>query len=186
MIGNDIIDLNNVRTGRKSENFRFLNKVFTDSEKTFITQSRDPETILWILWSMKEAVYKAHQRKFGLPRKFNPRSLECFKDLSTGIGTVKTREAVYSVQTEITSDYIHSITAEDEYFQRIYPTSSKAKTLVLEYCSSLFRLNKSDLKIAKDRNGIPSISHTGTAKNLPFSLSHHGNFTAFVIPLINS
>ena len=55
MIGNDIIDL---ALARKESNWLrsgFLDKIFTLREKLLISNSQNPETTVWNLWSRKEA-----------------------------------------------------------------------------------------------------------------------------------
>lgn len=77
MIGNDIIDL---QLASRQSNWRrkgFLEKVFTSSEREIIKASEEKEECVWLLWSMKEAAYKAHQRKRSLPRRLNWTVQEC-------------------------------------------------------------------------------------------------------------
>jgi phosphopantetheine--protein transferase-like protein len=63
-LGNDIVDLNDPDSIRLSENKKFLNKVYDESELVEVSQS--PENIrhiyLWKLWAAKEAAYKAVKR----------------------------------------------------------------------------------------------------------------------------
>ena len=186
MIGNDIIDLKIARTERKSDNSRFMDKVFTDDEKSLILNAHDPELHLWILWSMKEAAYKAHQRIHDLPRKLNPKSYECKYSHQEISGEVKIGSSEYNIDVLITSEYIHSTTSRGELLQMAF-TNRQASTfnLLAEFLSRN-SINKDEIELFKDLNGIPSIHLKNSSKKLPFSLSHHGNFTAFAIPLINS
>jgi phosphopantetheinyl transferase (holo-ACP synthase) len=71
--GNDIVDLRsaNIPCGIKGE--RFLQKIFTGEEQEIINSGR---VGVWVLWAMKEAVYKAHHRRFNLPRSFNPKGIQ--------------------------------------------------------------------------------------------------------------
>lgn len=65
MIGNDVIDI--LQTRRES-NWRrrgFIAKLFNDEEQLLIEKSTDPESMLWILWSMKEAAYKVYNRSIS-------------------------------------------------------------------------------------------------------------------------
>ena len=186
MIGNDIIDLTLARSQNKAGNRRFLSKVFTAEESSIITKDKDPELILWILWAMKESAYKAHQRVLGLPRKLNPKDFECFVDKSQKHGHVNIDNCKYTVQIEETAGFIHCYTIGPEVFKKIYTNFSEPKTNFLKDFSSQFKLNGAEYKIEKDRFGIPSLKSSCKEKTLPVSISHHGNFAAFLIPLINS
>lgn len=186
MIGNDIIDIKLCISERKSENRRFMAKVFTNEEKGIITNSNDPEITLWLLWSMKEAVYKAHQRNFSLTRTLNPQAFSCTLNAAGNKGTVKIRGYDYHVESEVNSEYIHSHTSVQHTFQKIYRKIKPTKEQILDDLCSSLNLDRSAFRFEKDGNGIPSWVEHNTTKKLPFSLSHHGNFTAFVIPLINS
>lgn len=76
MIGNDIIDL---VQSRKESNWRrrgFVSKLFDEQEQLLIVNSPDPEIVVWLLWSMKEAAYKIWNRQTGI-RKYIPLKLRC-------------------------------------------------------------------------------------------------------------
>ncbi|MGB7841855.1 MAG: 4'-phosphopantetheinyl transferase superfamily protein, partial [Salinimicrobium sp.] len=71
MIGNDVVDL---QLASRQSNWRrkgFLEKVFSAEEQQQIIASARPDRLVWLFWSMKEAAYKAHQRRLQLPRKIN-------------------------------------------------------------------------------------------------------------------
>lgn len=185
MIGNDIIDLKLALSERKSESRRFLNKVFTEREKAIIQNSENQEATLWLLWSMKETAYKAHQRNFSLPRSLNPRTFECIP-VSEKQGVVQKGKYKYNVRSEIGSDFIHTYIAAKSVFKKVYPKKFLSKQAILESICSSFNLPKTAGTIEKDGYGIPYLNLDRHTKKLPLSLSHHGNFTAFIIPLINS
>ena len=110
MIGNDIIDL--ALAGKESNWQRkgFLDKIFTPREQLLISNSQNPETTVWNLWSRKEATYKIYNR-LTQKRAFIPQQLECFDlEIKKGIiyGKVICYEAVYFTKTIITSEYIET------------------------------------------------------------------------------
>ncbi|MCG9972355.1 4'-phosphopantetheinyl transferase family protein [Christiangramia crocea] len=185
MIGNDIIDLKVSLPERKSENSRFMDKVFSKKERSFIENSEDGEMILWLMWSMKEAAYKAHQRNFGLSRALNPLSFSCALNLSERSATVLCDRHIYSIVSEVKSQYIHSYTCREAVFQKVFVKPGMNKEHLLEEIGAVVNLHGTALHIEKDSEGIPSLSFHNSTKKLPFSLSHHGNFTALAIPLIN-
>ncbi|CAL66578.1 4'-phosphopantetheinyl transferase superfamily protein [Christiangramia forsetii] len=187
MIGNDIIDLSISLPTNKSEDFRFLKKVFSEEEIVLIKESENPEILLWQLWSMKEAAYKAHQRAFKLPRKLNPIAYRCSLNSDNKSGIVKVDHSRYSTTTEINANYIHSsIDAKEEVFQKIYFNISHSKKDLRRNISAGLSVDESFIKVYKNAEGLPCIHLKKEDKILPISLSHHGNFTAFIIPLINS
>ena len=186
MIGNDIIDLKIARAERKSDNLRFMDKVFTNNEKNLILNAQDPDLQLWVLWSMKEAAYKAHQRIYDLPRILNPGSYECKYSKEENSGIVKIGSSEYGINILITSEYIHSTTYTKEYSQVVYANGNTSKYDLLINFLTQNAFERDEIQLSKDHKGIPSICLKDLSKKLPISLSHHGNFTAFTIPLINS
>lgn len=59
-IGNDIVDLDLPDNLEKIRDRRFLDRVFTDSERIFIEQYQEyGNDALWALWAAKESAYKA-------------------------------------------------------------------------------------------------------------------------------
>src|SRR5262245_43100737 len=111
MIGNDIIDLSLAATESNWRRRGFLDKIFTKSEQLLILQSKEPETLVWNLWSRKEAVYKIYNRQTSI-RAFIPLKLECF-DVYNEIGKVVCMGKLYFTKTEIQNQYIHTIAAEN-------------------------------------------------------------------------
>lgn len=184
MIGNDIIDLNVSLAFKKAENPRFLRKIFSQDEIFKIRESINPELILWQFWSMKEAAYKAHQRKFNLARKLNPLFYNCSLHPGGNSGTVKIDQQFYITKTEIGPDYIHSVVNSSENIQKVYFNQSYSETELIQKIALALGLDNAYISIVKDSEGIPSLFLKKNKNLLPFSLSHHGNFTAFSIPLI--
>ena len=82
MIGNDIVDLELAAVQSNWRRKGFLEKVFTASEREIISSGEDPDLTVWLLWSMKEAAYKAHQRRFSLSRRLNWQYQECIAALA--------------------------------------------------------------------------------------------------------
>lgn len=155
MIGNDIVDL---ALARKESNWKrkgFLEKIFTDKEQILILNSENPEIMVWILWSWKEAVYKIYNRKTEI-RAYIPMQLECF-DYINGAGKVSCFGETYFTETKITTDYILTIAVVNiEDFNRI----------------SVLNTSFGFIK----NNGIPLLSQN----NMPVSISHHGRFQQII------
>ncbi len=189
MIGNDLVDIQIAYPEKKSENRNFIKKVFNPHEEKLISQSQNKETILWLLWSMKEAAYKAHQRISGHWPKLNPKDYKCRLLNFSNLAEVQVASRFYFINYSCTDRYIHSIASESSgasLFERIYYKDPDAKQNFLRDYSEKNGLALENLTIDKDVNGIPSILDQNTKKIVPISLSHHGNFTAFIFPLIKS
>lgn len=153
MIGNDIIDL---ALAKKESNWRrkgYLDKIFTPMEQSLILGSLNPDTMVWNLWSRKEAAYKIYNRETGI-RGYFPLQLECFYENQT-TGSVSIQGKTYFTKTKISKTEIHTIAvANQTYFDKI-------KTL-----NSIDKISKI--------NGIPFLLDALTKKTKLVSISHHG------------
>lgn len=112
MIGNDIVDL---ALAKEQSNWRrkgYLGKIFSSREQLAILNASDPDSLVWLFWTMKEAAYKIDNKITGV-RNFAPAGLEC--ELSSGspqgINLVKIQDRVYHTQTEMNGSFIHTIAA---------------------------------------------------------------------------
>lgn len=187
MIGNDIVDLNNIATNWNR--LRFFNKVFTEDERRVILISDDKHQTVWLLWSMKEAAYKVHVQQFGT-RFFNPKKMVCHVSSSTK-GYVTIENEVYYTTYTISNNYIYTIAtlnvsethksfileiANTSYFAQ----SESLKQQVLKTISSERNLNIQDLNLKKEASGIPELFHNNSKLPIKLSLTHCGNYGGFV------
>lgn len=192
MIGNDVVDL---QLAARESNWRrqgFLQKVFTAAEQKYITASKDPNVMVWLLWSMKEAVYKAHQRQYDLPPRLNWRLQECELQQYSSAGAsgkVIIEDKEYYTTSEITSEFIHT-SAENSREKRaeyaiFEAPSSEAKAALIKRVSDFFSLEPAQLQLQKDAFGMPFLSLNKFSLFDRFSLSGHGRFSAYILSLIN-
>lgn len=163
MIGNDVID---ILQSRKESNWRrkgFIEKIFTPQEQLLISKAANPEIMVWMLWSMKEAAYKVYHRETKI-RAYNPKKLECHiesQNKSAFKGKVICCDNTYFTKTILSNDSIHTIAVS-----------------VLENLKMVVEIkNKS---IVKDQNGIPYLSLSLQNKIQDVSKSHHGRFEKVV------
>lgn len=157
MIGNDVIDLVATRIQSNWKRKGFLEKLFTLEERELIRKYDFPETMVWVLWSMKEAAYKIYNRETKL-RRFIPQQLICsiIADCNWNLeGVVNCNGLVYSTKTIVENDMIHTIATID------IDTIEKTQEIT-------------DGHIVKDILGIPYLSIKD--KLYPVSVSHHGRF----------
>jgi phosphopantetheinyl transferase (holo-ACP synthase) len=155
MIGNDIVDLALAKKESNWKRNRFLDKIFTETEQLLILHSKNPEIMVWNLWSRKEAAYKIYNRETGISGFF-PSQLECFYENAT-LGTVFIKEKIYFTQSKIENDSIYTIAVvEKEYFKKIKNINPAVE---------IFK-----------KNGIPFIIDSLSKIEKPVSISHHGSF----------
>lgn len=191
MIGNDLIDLG-IPLSANWDSARYLNKLFTTTEQNYIFEAGDPKLNLQLVWSLKEAAYKAHQRKFNLPRSYNPLDFSCELISATNAkfkGTVTIANSAYHTTSSVTKDYIHSVAICDnnsDFISKTYETEvALKKEFLLEY-SIITGQDLQRLTIQKNAEQIPFVFRNKTKLPIDFSLSHHGKFSAYVLALRNS
>lgn len=155
MIGNDVVDL---ALARKESNWKrrgFLGKLFTKKEQIVIKTAKNPEIMVWNLWSRKEAVYKIYNRQTGI-RGYIPIQFECCFE-NENSGTVLSNGVTYYTQTKITNEVVYTIAVtKAEDFKQVIPVKSTAKII--------------------KKNGIPLLIDEQTKTIRPVSVSHHGRF----------
>lgn len=162
MIGNDVIDLQQSRLESNWQRKGFLEKLFTDEEQQLIEEHHDPEIMVWLLWSMKEAAYKVYNRQTKI-REYIPKKLAC--SIMTlyefqAQGRVTCNGNTYYTKTQITPENIHTIAGvRMEILDNIKETDRKG--------------------IIKNETGIPYLAAIG-AELQDISISHHGRFERIV------
>ena len=189
MVGNDIIDLNETRRSTNWERPRFMDKVFTPKEQSLITNSIDPFTMVWHLWSMKESAYKVFIQCGGSPF-FTPTKIECSLDCLKN-GQVKIGALNLKTKTSINAQYIFSTATENSseletsVFQ-LPENNNKQQSkfmydqLFLEF-SKRNSLDYNDLLIQKTKTGVPILHYRNKPINTSLSITHHGKYGAFSI-----
>jgi len=115
MIGNDVVDLD---LAARQSNWRrkgYLDKIFTPDEQHYILQAPNPDTVVWTLWTRKEAVYKIIRQQNGI-RGFYPLRIAT-KDFEKG--TVRFDYQLFYTQTEVTATSIHTIALLTPTFDQV-------------------------------------------------------------------
>lgn len=137
-IGNDIVDLDLPDNLEKIRDRRFLDRVFSDSERNFIEQHQDHgNDVLWALWAAKESAYKALSKGMpdipSTPRRYRvvfsvlaPDGTDSSdgqvqktgpnKD-SIWTGNVKTPAGNVFCQALLTPDYVHCLAVTGGFLQ---------------------------------------------------------------------
>lgn len=156
MIGNDVIDL---VLAKKESNWKrkgFLTKLFTSFEQELIAKATNQEEMVWILWSIKESVYKAYQR-------------------------IQYNEGFYPTKIEILE-----INAKNESVIQLFGTLFYGKTTSnSDFIKTFVVLNKSDFErietlnnyeYQKDEKCLPITLNS----KKPVSVSHHGRYKEII------
>lgn len=155
MIGNDVIDLCLASRQSNWKRRGFLDKIFTLQEQKLILSATNPDTIVWLLWSRKEAVYKIWNRQSG-KRAFNPLEFQSTEANSSGI--VRFGQEVFFVESQLSSEYIHTVAV----------TEVDHLPLVT-YCPA---------QELQKQAGLPYFQINGHFVDA--SLSHHGRFESAI------
>lgn len=164
MIGNDVVDILQSRQESNWQRKGLVQKIFTIDEQLLIANDPEPEVLLWLLWSMKEAAYKIYNRQTKT-REYIPKKLACTiraKKTSYCTGKVICQGNIYYTKTTITQDSLHTIAVTCPH-----------------QLNNVIEIEKKD--IIKDDKGIPYLSNPTLNILQEVSISHHGRFEKVVI-----
>ena len=190
MIGNDIVDLKQASIESNWERKGFLNKIFTQKEKEYILTSQDSHKMVWRLWSMKESAYKIYTKEYQ-KRLFNPKSFQS-EILNDSEGKVNIENSTYFTISNIGMNYIYTTSVSSvmkRITTRFFTTkindhralSHKCYTNLKKTVASQTRIKQEALTVKKDNIGVPYLYFNNEFLDVPFSITHHGNYGAFVI-----
>ncbi|MCD0472469.1 4'-phosphopantetheinyl transferase superfamily protein [Flavobacterium sp. JAS] len=163
MIGNDVIDIIQSRCESNWQRKGFIQKLFTASEQLMISNALDPEIMVWLFWSMKEAAYKIYNRQTK-QREYIPKKLVCSivsQDNNYIIGKVNYAQNIYHTKTILLQEGIHTLAANS-----------------LDDLKNVIEIQKKG--IIKDNNGIPHLYNSLSNTFQDVSISHHGRFEKVV------
>lgn len=156
MIGNDVVDL---ILARKESNWKrkgFLNKLFTTAEQQLISKATNQEEMVWMLWSIKESVYKAYQR-INYNEGFYPTKIEIISLNSKKESVTKLFDTFFYGETYVNTEIITTVVLHNKNdFNKIAYSKCKLYT--------------------KNSNNLP----VDALSNKPISVSHHGRHTEIV------
>ena len=188
MIGNDVVDLKLAALQSNWERPRFLSKLFTASEQKLIQKALNPFETLWLLWSMKESAYKIYMQQGGT-RVYAPLKFECYIINDTD-GSVRFNSNLYMTASTINTDYIHTVSfsKQMDVTVHVFPLKdSSAKSqryetykLLRNSIAKQRNLDFENLEIKKTSEGTPQLYFKNSLVNISFSISHHGEYGAFV------
>lgn len=186
-LGNDIIDLTVAREQKRALTPRFLDKICTEDEQKYILDSPNPFNTLWLLWSIKESVYKCHL-SIEKSRLFNPTKIVC-KPQTSNIFQATIACSTYRSISLIKKNVIHTTAQPNGHFPRVYYLRNKGtlgEMKKLIYQKLIIRISRHfgykprQLNIVKNELGIPHIYKNSQRLPVNISISHHGDIGAFV------
>lgn len=193
MIGNDVVDLKEAAFQTNWRRVGFMAKVFGAGEQQAIEKAVDKDVFVWLLWSMKEAAYKAHQRIFNLSRQVNWLDYECSVqqlNINGASGLVYIGDKSYHTSTVISSDFVHThaVGQADLEVEVLCKTDAgnRFKTRLLELVSNRFNLSAGEVSLRKNSFGIPAVYRGQKEIFSSFSFSGHGRFYAMSLFLMES
>lgn len=206
MIGNDIVDLGLARQESNWRRPRYLAKIFTPEEQQLIADAHRPTTMVWLLWSCKEAAYKRwaseHQQRSFFPNKIEVQGFQQVQETDLHhtaadgesshlpyTSSVQIMGHCYTVHTSLKGDLIHSWTLPKEKKLLLRKVdalpcatlSEATRSLVYKHLEQCFQWSPADLSIQKNEQGRPFVYYQNKQCPLSLSLAHHGRYGGFVL-----
>ena len=169
MIGNDLVYLPHWPQRESWRRQRFRQKVYHESEISWLREFPDSDFGEALLWAAKEAVYKVRY-KLDLQRLYNPKSHRIFRLSTTEKGyqlMVESGDQTYRVKAVYHNDYLHAITQSRETVVREYWTPAGNENPRLPF------------NILKDEQGVPW-AYSGSACH-DCSVSQDGHYRVVVV-----
>ncbi|MCH8083489.1 MAG: 4'-phosphopantetheinyl transferase superfamily protein [Myxococcales bacterium] len=188
MVGNDVVDLSDPESSRDARHVRFDRRVFAPEEFEVLSIEYTDVQRRWILWSAKEAAYKAARRE-NAGVVFSPARFVVNLDRSLR-GSVSLGIHRWPVRVQIDGDCVHAVVSENESFAgtlsgacrlsaaELRDPSQAVRRFAVASIAAQLGVATSDLRIEKT-NRIPELIVAGGAAPVALSLSHHGAYAGF-------
>ncbi|HEY4288568.1 MAG TPA: 4'-phosphopantetheinyl transferase superfamily protein [Puia sp.] len=190
-IGNDIIALDIIDAGRTIQPV-FYSRILDPAEVGLYAEfsSLPFEQYVWLLWSIKESVYKCIKRtqpefRFS-PRKIVVREID---RSDTYRSLVHFNSTPFYAESQVNEKFISTLATNDDGFEKVcwdvrqiaqtdHESQSKGvRSFVLHRLQSFFPGD--ELQIEKAEAGYPVLVKNSTPTNLPISFSHHHNLVSY-------
>jgi hypothetical protein len=187
MIGNDIVDLSDPESACESHHARFDRRVFTPEEIRWLSIDHSGAGGPWILWSAKEAAYKAARRD-AADVVFSPTRFTVELDRSL-CGSVRHGNRRWPVRVQIDGACVHAVVSDESFRGTLSGScrltgaglrdpSEGVRRFAISTIAEQLGVAVSELRIEKvDR--IPRLIWVRRVAPVALSLSHHGSFAGF-------
>lgn len=198
MVGNDIVDLLISHVGESPRRDRYLKKIFTGEEIAIIQSLGNEDHWIWLLWSIKESVYKIIARKEKRIR-YAPKTIQCRSINRTLKNSYESKVEYEGIQfsafSEVKPGNIHSIAVESDCDS--YSLVSEIFDMTKDVNETDFVNNKilsalenklefsNNLTIQRGVDRVPHL-YNGNQEIGYLSISHHGDYGSFVLANILS
>jgi phosphopantetheinyl transferase (holo-ACP synthase) len=209
--GNDLVALKAINIARTKQK-NFYRKIISDSEKDLydsqLSDNLQLDVFVWLLWSVKESVYKYLQRitpelvfsptritidQLVLPADNFVKQLEGrgFDDNSVYKGVTSFGNHTLYSRSLISEEFIFSVVNSTDNFEDVRwgiqwigfsepdNQSKAAREFLIKVLGALFPGN--NLLVSKSPHGFPIILKDGVEIPLPVSLAHHGHYVGYSI-----
>jgi hypothetical protein len=136
---------------------------------------------VWLFWSMKEAAYKCYTQRVE-KRFFAPQKFECSL-FSKEEGLVIYEDTKFYTTTSFNTFYIHTVAKVAQEEQTFFSGvgSSKIIQVALKIkLSAITGILSEEIEKRKTSIGAPLFYHQQKLLTKSCSISHHGNYGAFV------
>ncbi len=197
-VGNDLVDLADPFARRKGACRRYASRVLGPRELEWWERSGDAAPLLWTLWSVKEAAYKAFGKITG-PIPFLPKTMVVMEKPAEGLreirGIAETpwgRAVFRSLRRE---DCIHTLCAPawddvlDETRWHVAETapggdgSREVRRAAERALARHLGVNEKDIRVLRDRGAgtspVPRVFLGQRELPADLSLSHDGRYVAW-------
>ena len=198
-IGNDIVSLNLTDT-RRTRLPQFYNKILNAVEIEQHQRCVLPfEQYVWLLWSIKEAVYKCAKRHnttlLFSPKKIIVQNITGVQGGAEVTCAATCNRVTYYGKSYVYDQVIHSI-ATNQTPSRLDSIhwglqfigddcnenqSAQVRELTRDAVSNMF--GAASISFTSADAGYPQLVINNTISELPLSFSHHGNYVAYALYL---
>ena len=186
MVGNDLIDLQLAKSQSNWQRKGFLEKQFSQKEQLEILKSENPFLKVWLFWSMKEAAYKCYTQHVK-KRFFAPQKFECSL-ISKKRGRVVFEGITFFTSSFYSPLYVYTIAkdtnVETNFFSEIVLSHTIASVLKIKLASKT-GVPLKEIEKRKTVVGAPLFYYQNKRVTKSCSISHHGNYGAYVFTLEN-
>lgn len=191
-VGNDVVDLGDPENQPQAIHPRFDERAFTARERRHLADRDTAHRTRWLLWSAKEAAFKA-ARKLDPGVRFLPRRFTVELEGEAG-ATVRHSAGLFDVTFTGAEDWVHAVASVAEGVRGVRTAmvervraaagpgdvSARVRILARERIARLLSVPADEVRIVSCA-GIPVARRAGHRLPIDVSLSHHGRFLALAL-----
>jgi len=146
LLGNDVVDLTTAGIAGKTQNARFVKRIFSNKEQNAISESENPDQTLWMTWAAKETAYKLISKIIGPPVfshiRFETTFLQPSPDSKFNVEVVYNKWK-FPLKINLKKNYIHAVGVYKEIDNQVeylfHEKILRIKQSELKYWDNKFR-----------------------------------------------